>query len=84
VLLEQTRTTLVERVTQHVPLTLVGLGLVCGAVSWRCWEVPLPLGRAEGDLPVLWLCVVEHHLGRPPPPWAGPRVPRKFLSGSHR
>ena len=83
-LLEQTLATLAYRVAWHLPLALVGLVLVLGAVACLCGKGPyaLSLGGAEGGLPVLWQCVVWHHPGLPAPAWAGPRVPRKSLSVS--
>src|SRR4029450_13823595 len=53
-----------------------------GHLSLREGPFALPLGGAEGGLPVLWQCVVWHHVGLSPPPWAGPHMPRKSLSVS--
>jgi len=47
--LEQTRATLVSRITQHVPLALAGLVRVVGEGPYA-----LSLGGAEGGLPMLW------------------------------
>ena len=71
-LLEQTLATLAYRVAWHLPLALVGLVLVLGAVACLCGKghTPSPWVVRKGGLPVLWQCVVWHHPGLPAPAWA--------------
>jgi len=84
-LLEKTLATLAYRVTQHLPLALAGLVLVVGAAFWLCEKVHTASRWVvrKGGLPMLWQCVVWHHLGLSTPPWAGPHIPRKPLSVSY-
>jgi hypothetical protein len=83
-LLEKTLATLASIVTQHLPLALAGLVLVVGAAVCLCEKVHTPSHWVvrKGGLPVLWQCVIWHHVGLSTPPWAGPPMPRKSLSVS--